>query len=250
MRFLDTVMGIPMSIDIRDPGDHHAAAAEAYAILHEADEVFSPYLKDSELSRLNRSELTLETVGGLFTEVRNLALRFETVTDGVFTQLDASGEWDLNGIVKGWAAQRAADRLRAAGLANFCLNAGGDVIASGHFEPGKPWKIGIRSPQSDQRMTAVLALSDMAVATSATYERGEHIFNGSTGRLARDFSSVSVIAADLTTADVLATTVFAMGADGPRWAAERYDCSILALTYTGAFIGAGELRRWLAPATR
>ena len=249
MRFLDTVMGIPMSIDIRDAGDHHADAAEAFAILHEADAVFSPYRKDSELSRLNRSELTLETVGALFTEVHTLALRFEAVSGGVFTQQTASGEWDLNGIVKGWAAQRAADKLRTAGLANFCLNAGGDVITAGLIEPGKPWHVGIRSPQSAQHMMAVLALSDMAVATSATYERGEHIINGATGRPARGFSSVSVIAADLTTADVLATTVFAMGSDGPRWAAERYDCSILAQTENGTFIDAGELRRWLAPAT-
>ncbi|MGA7205387.1 MAG: FAD:protein FMN transferase [Specibacter sp.] len=237
-----------MSIDIRDAGDHYAAAAEAFAVLHEADEIFSPFLPDSELSRLNRSELTLDTVGGLFLEVHQLAARFAAVSGGVFSQHTVSGQWDLNGIVKGWAAQRAADRLRALGVANFCLNAGGDVIAAGSLEPGRAWNVGIRSPQSPKRMMAVLALTDMAVATSATYERGEHILDGRTGRPARGFSSVSVIASDLTTADVLATTVFAMGSDGPHWAAERYECSILAQTENGTFVDAGNLRRWLAPA--
>jgi FAD:protein FMN transferase len=246
MRFLETVMGIPMSIDIRDEGDHHEAAAEAFAQLHAADAMFSPYRPDSELSRLNRGEITLETVGGPFAEVVNLASRFATVSGGVFTLQSASGDWDLNGIVKGWGAQRAADKLRALGVANFCLNAGGDVIAAGNIATGKAWNVGIRSPQSAHQMMVVLALRDMAVATSATYERGEHILDGRTGKPARGFASVSVIAADLTTADVLATTVFAMGLDGPRWAAERYDCSILAQTQAGTFVDAGDLRRWLA----
>ena len=248
MRFLDTVMGIPMSIDIRDHGDHHAAAEQAFAILHEADAIFSPYRSNSELSRLNRDELTLGTVGPLFTEVHELASRFAAVSGGVFALQTGAGEWDLNGIVKGWAAQRAAHRLRALGVANFCLNAGGDVVAAGNSGPGKGWNVGIRSPGSAQQMMAVLSLRDMAVATSATYERGEHIINGRTGRTARGFSSVSVIAADLTTADVLATTVFAMGSDGPHWAAERYDCSILAQTEDGTFVDSGDLRRWLARA--
>ncbi|RAN76293.1 hypothetical protein B5P43_23485 [Bacillus sp. SRB_336] len=248
MRFLDTVMGIPMSIDIREAGDHQAAAAEAFALMHKADAIFSPYRPDSELSRLNRTELTLGTVGGLFTEVHELASRFEAVSGGVFALHSASGEWDLNGIVKGWAAQQAAQRLRKLGVENFCLNAGGDVIAAGNSEPGKAWNVGIRSPGSPKEMMAVLALQDMSVATSAAYERGEHILDGRTGRPARGFSSVSVISANLTTADVLATTVFAMGLDGPRWAAERYDCSILAQTEDGNFIDAGDLRRWLAPA--
>ncbi|WP_256128096.1 FAD:protein FMN transferase [Arthrobacter sp. SDTb3-6] len=237
-----------MSIDIRDGGDHRAAVSEAFAIVHEADAIFSPYLPESELSRLNRSELTLETVSGLFTEAHELASRFAAASGGVFSLRNAAGEWDLNGLVKGWAAQRAADRLKALGLANFCLNAGGDVVAAGSIEPGKAWNVGIRSPQAPQQMMAVLALSDLAVATSATYERGEHIIDGRTGRPARGFSSVSVIAPELTTADVLATTVFAMGVDGPHWAAERYPCSVLAQTENGTLVEAGDLRRWLAPA--
>ncbi|MBW4096096.1 MAG: FAD:protein FMN transferase, partial [Acidobacteria bacterium] len=197
MRFLQTVMAIPMSIDIRDPGDHSHGADHAFAILHAADEVFSPYRPQSELSRLNRAELTLETMGPMFRQVQDLASRFESVSDGVFSQHTPTGEWDLNGIVKGWAAQQAAQRLRELHVTNFCLNAGGDVITAGHSEPGKAWNVGIRSPEDPQKMMAVLALSDMAVATSATYERGEHIFNGRTGRPGHGFSSVSVIAADL-----------------------------------------------------
>ncbi len=246
MRFLESVMGIPMSIDIPGDGDQSAAASDAFDALREADAVFSTYRDESEISRLNRGEVTVDDLSPLFTEVVELASRFERVSGGAFTLRDASGAWDLNGIVKGWAAERAAQRLRGLGVENFCLNAGGDVIAAGESRDHGPWNVGIRSPDSAQQMIAVLSVRDMAVATSATYERGQHIVDGRTGRPPEGLSSVTVIAEDLTTADVLATTVFVLGPDGPAWAAERYDCSVLAVTESGTFIDGGDLRRWLA----
>lgn len=246
MRYLETVMGVPMSIDVRDSGDHHDAAEQAFCQLRDADAMFSTYHPDSVISRLNRSELTLKTVGDRFTNVLRLAERFSTVSGGVFTLRTADGQWDLNGIVKGWAAEEAANVLRAHGLRNFCLNAGGDVIADGHPESARQWQIGVRSPQSASAMLAVFALTDMSIATSGAYERGRHIIDGRTNRVASGLSSVSVISPDLTTADVLATTVYAMGPDGVGWAAERYDCAILAVAETGEMIEGGALRSWLA----
>jgi FAD:protein FMN transferase len=58
-----------------------------------------------------------------------------------------------------------------------------------------------------------------------------------------------VIATDLTTADVLATIVFAMGEDGVGWAAERYDCGVLAVANSGRLVDGGDARRWLANAS-
>lgn len=246
MRYLETVMGVPMSIDIRDSGDHNDAAEQAFCQLRDADAIFSTYRPDSVISRLNRSELTLTTVGDRFTDVLNLAERFSTVSGGVFVLRTADGQCDLNGIVKGWAAEQAATVLRAHGLRNFCLNAGGDVIAAGHPKPTRCWQVGVRSPQSAASMLAVFALTDVSIATSGAYERGQHIIDGRTNRVAAGLSSVSVISPDLTTADVLATTVYAMGQDGVSWAAERYDCAILAVAETGKLIAGGDLRRWLA----
>jgi thiamine biosynthesis lipoprotein len=41
--------------------------------------------------------------------------------------------------------------------------------------------------------------------------------------------SMTVYAADLTTADATATAAFAMGADGPEWAAAQPDCLVHAV---------------------
>jgi thiamine biosynthesis lipoprotein len=252
MRVVETVMGIPMSIDVRNSdgdGDFRMILDDAFGEIRDADATFSPYRPDSEISRLNSGELTRETVSDDFRSVLEAAERFSTVSGGTFTLHDSTGAWDLNGIVKGWAAQRAAELLVSRGLHDFCINAGGDVVAAGHPEPGRPWMVGVRSPESAETMLAVFALSDRSIATSGAYERGNHIVDGRTGRKATGLTSVSVIAADLTTADVLATTVYAMGEDGVGWAAERYDCGVLAVTDSGRLIDGGDARRWLANAS-
>jgi thiamine biosynthesis lipoprotein len=248
MRWLHTVMGVPMSIDIRDLGDHAEVAEAAFDELRAADALFSTYRPDSGLSRLNRAEVTLDALGAPFVDVMELAERFSAVSGGAFTVRDPDGRLDLNGIVKGWAAEQAADLLRSHGLRDFCVNAGGDIVAAGHPQPSIPWQIGVRSPGSAEAMLAVFALTDSAIATSGSYERGRHIVDGRSGRIAEGLSSVSVITPDLTTADVLATTVYAMGRDGVGWAAERYACAVLAVTDSGDLIDGGDVRRWLAGA--
>lgn len=55
MRFLEFVMGIPMSLDIPGDGDHAAAAAAAFDALREADAVFSTYRDETEISRIATS---------------------------------------------------------------------------------------------------------------------------------------------------------------------------------------------------
>jgi FAD:protein FMN transferase len=59
------------------------------------------------------------------------------------------------------------------------------------------------------------------VATSGRTHRGAHVTDARTGRPPRGLASVTVLAADLTTAAVDATAAFALGSDGPRWLEQR-----------------------------
>jgi thiamine biosynthesis lipoprotein len=79
--------------------------------------------------------------------------------------------------------------------------------------------VGIRHPREHDRVAAVLALTDAAVATSGTYERGEHIVDPRTGRPPAGVLSVTIVGPELGTADAYATAAFAMGEDGPEWTA-------------------------------
>lgn len=241
MRFLDTVMGIPISIDVRDDVDASAAAARAFRLLHEADQRFSAHRPDSELSRANAAGGDAAGASDDFQEVVAIGSAVAAASGGAFRIRRPDGSWDLDGVVKGWAADRAARELVRAGVHDLCLNAGGDVAVSGSPGGGRPWNVGVRSPDDPARMLAVLAVTDGAVATSGAYERGQHIVDGRDETAATALRSATVVAGDLTTADVLATAVFALGVDGIRWALAQGARGVLAVDADGRLLAAGEL---------
>jgi thiamine biosynthesis lipoprotein len=196
-------MGMPVTATVRDPGFDPRALDPAFAHLRAIDARFSTYRADSEVSRGGpASPLMREVLGACE------ALRRET--GGAFDAY-ASGTLDPSGYVKGWALQQAAALIDAREL---CLDGGGDLVLR-----GGPWRVGIRHPLERDRLCSVLELCDGAVATSATYERGEHILDPRTGRPPRGVLSVTVTGPDLATADAYATAAFAMGAAGPAWTA-------------------------------
>jgi thiamine biosynthesis lipoprotein len=204
------VMGMPVTATVRDPGFDPRALDAAFAELRAVDARFSTYRGDSEVSRLARGELAPERASPLVRDVlaRCEALRKES--GGAFDAY-AGGALDPSGYVKGWALQRAAELIDACEL---CLDGGGDLVLR-----GGPWRVGIRHPLERDRLCSVLEIGGGAVATSATYERGEHILDPRTGRPPRGVLSVTVTGPELATADAYATAAFAMGAAGPAWTA-------------------------------
>ncbi|MGO4102719.1 FAD:protein FMN transferase [Leifsonia sp. YAF41] len=239
MRHLETVMGIPMSVDIRDAGDHSAAVRAAFDLLAAADRRFSSYRDDSEVSAVNRGRLAPDHYSDELCEVLALGARAQRATHGAFSLRLPGQKLDTDGVVKGWAVQNAADRLSEAGIRDFCFNAGGDIVVRGAPEIGALWTVGVRSPWNAETMLTTLAVTDCAVATSGTYERGNHITDGRTGLIAHELVSATVICADLCTADILATAVCALGVDGVAWAVAHGADAVVAVTPDGRVLQAG-----------
>src|SRR3954454_16594896 len=132
---VERVMGTVVSLDAR--GGSADAVPDALRGLHDVDRRFSTYRPDSEICRLERGELL---VADASEDVRWVLERCDALrreTDGFF-DVRATGRLDPSALVKGWAAQRAAEMLDAAEL---CLNAGGDVVAR-----GSGWRVGIQHP--------------------------------------------------------------------------------------------------------
>lgn len=102
----------------------HIGLGPAWAELRHADELFSTYRPDSEISRLGRGEIALANCSPEVDEVLARCAELSERTDGYFS-VRATGTLDPSGLVKGWAVDRAARALRAAGLANFAINAAG-----------------------------------------------------------------------------------------------------------------------------
>ncbi len=221
-------MGMAVSIDIRDPDTPSAAIAEVVAWLHHVDATFSTYIDNSEISRLGRGELD---IGDATDEVRDVLRLCEGIrieTNGAFDAFEVPAPngttLDPSGLVKGWSVERSATILEGWGCANFCINAGGDIALRGRPADAEQWLIGIRHPDQAQALaTVVTAIGPLAVATSATYERGAHIIDPRTGQPTTDLASVTVVGADLTIADAYATALFVMGLDGLDWIAGHPD---------------------------
>jgi thiamine biosynthesis lipoprotein len=227
-------MGIPVGIDVRDEVDS-GAIDRAFAHLRWVDATFSPYRPDSAIN----GEPT-PAVRAVLDRCDELSRR----TGGWF-DVRATGRLDPSGFVKGWALEGAAAILTAAGARNLCLHAGGDVLVRGERAPGLPWRVGIQHPKRRDRVAAVLAARDLAVATSGAYERGEHIVDPSTGRPPRGVLSVTVAGPELGAADAYSTAAFAMGLDGPEWTATLGDYAALTILADGRVLSTPGLARLL-----
>jgi thiamine biosynthesis lipoprotein len=79
-----------------------------------------------------------------------------------------------------------------------------------------------------------------SLATSGSAERGDHIWTAGTGRA--DFVQVSVAAADIVTADVLATAIVAGGRPMLDRATDNWDVEVLAILADGGLLGSPGFR--------
>lgn len=123
---------------------------------------------------------------------------------------------DLGAIAKGMAIDLAATALQ--GFESFSVDAGGDVAVGKYNAAKAPWSVGIKHPRAPHTLIATVRTSDMAVCTSATYERGEHLVDprepdNTHGASANDaLLSATVVAPAAMVADALSTAAFVLGA--------------------------------------
>jgi len=238
----ELVMGTMVAIELADPLPAErleALAGDFYDWMREVDERFSTYKPDSEVCRLDRGELAVADASSYLREVLDTCATMWRDTDGFF-DVYATGRLDPSGYVKGWAAEVASARLAAAGSVNHLVNAGGDVRVRGGPAPGAPWHVPVRHPWRDDGAFLVLAVSDVGIATSGTYERGFHVVNPRTGKPADALRSVTVVGPDLGIADAYATAASAMGLAGLGWLARRPGHEVAVVTEDGeGFCSAG-----------
>ncbi|WP_439681272.1 FAD:protein FMN transferase [Embleya sp. MST-111070] len=218
LHHVEHVMGTVFSFDIRDrpTTELREALRRAIAWLHHVDRTFSTYRPDSAISRLDRGEIALADCPPEVATVLDLCAEVSDLSGGWFSARPA-GRLDPSGLVKGWAIEHATRLLVAAGARNTCVNGGGDICLRGEPEPGECWRIGVAHPLRDGELCAVVEGRELAIATSGTAERGAHILDPRTGRVARGPASITVIGADLTRVDAYATAAFAMGEIAHGW---------------------------------
>jgi thiamine biosynthesis lipoprotein len=241
MRHEEEVMGTVVVLDLyADASVTSDALAPSLRAaiheLHEADRIFSTYDPASALSRVGAGTLDLADAPRVISDVLELCRDARELSDGWFNPWGLAGGVDPTGYVKGWAAQRALEQLRSGPARAAMVNAAGDVVCYGVPRTGELFRVGIVDPFRPDSLVALVDLR-AALATSGTYERGEHLIDPSTGRADHRLASASVSGPDLGMCDALATALSVAG--------EEMLAIIDSLAGYEAFIvGLDRTRRW------
>jgi thiamine biosynthesis lipoprotein len=210
MRHARIIMGMPISVDIVN-----VAPPETFEKVFEyftwVDNTFSTYKTTSEVSRINAGTLLLQDASAEVQEVFRLSEETKELTNGFF-DIQTGNLLDPSGLVKGWSIYNAATILRKDGYHNFFIEAGGDIQTSGTNHDGQPWRVGIKNPRDKSFLSKIVGLTgNRGIATSGTYERGQHIYNPKTGEPITDIISLTIIGPNIYEADRFTTAAFAMG---------------------------------------
>ena len=123
-----------------------------------------------------------------------------TFTDTGLVNHNPAVSYDLGAFAKGYAIDRAIERLREFGIHNAIINTGGDLRAIGQHGD-RPWRIGIRQPRGSGILASIEIETDESVFTSGDYERFfevdgnryHHIIDPRSGYPAGTTMSVTVI---------------------------------------------------------
>jgi len=217
-----TVIDVDCSSAIVSAADLSNCMEKVVEFCRFVDEDFSTYIDGSWVTRLRRGKTAIEDCPPLVQEVWELCGQAKYLTDGAFDPWAVADGFDPSGLVKGWAADICADMLVAAGAQHVQVNAAGDLaLRGGWFDPTdsmvKPWKIGVVNPDNRQEILQIFEITDGAIATSGTYERGAHISDPYTGMIAIGAKSATIVGDKGWLCDALATAVMVAGTDAAVW---------------------------------
>ncbi|MFL6215891.1 MAG: FAD:protein FMN transferase [Blastocatellia bacterium] len=173
-------------------------------------------------------------------------------------RLDIEGmRLDLGGIAKGYAADAALAVLKERGITIALVAAGGDIVTSDAPPGAQGWTVAVRALAAQDETSMIhLLLVNAAVSTSGDAEqfveingtRYSHIIDPRTGQPLTGRRSVTVVAANGTTSDALATTASVLAASRALRLIDRTPhaaahIEVIEVMATGRII-TSESRRW------
>jgi thiamine biosynthesis lipoprotein len=217
-----TIVDVECYSQFVSDADLFAAMKEISDFCQLVDENFSTYKDGSWVTRLRQGKVVIENCPDDVIEVWDLCAQAKWLSDGAFDPWAVEGGFDPSGLVKGWAADKCATILVAVGAEHVQVNAAGDIALRGGWfdstvEQVKPWSIGVVNPDNRLEVVKIYEITDGAIATSGTYERGAHIHDPQTGLIAIGAKSATVVGPEGWLCDAMATAVIVGGTDSAKW---------------------------------
>ena len=224
------IMGTIAAVQVRGGSDEWGRiAADTMGVFKDVSKALNAHSADSELSKL--AALPEDEILAVC-DVKKISrfpwLMTRPCYEAAFRLMHESGgafnpRWkgtntlDLGAIAKGFAVDAAASMCYV-DHSDALIDLGGNLKAL-RSEGGshKPWRTGVRDPFGDGFAAVVDLHEGEALATSATYYRGSHIYDGRTGlAVSNGVASVTVLCNSAMWADGLSTTLFVLGPEEGR----------------------------------
>ncbi len=155
---------------------------------------------------------------------------------GTLAKSDPAVGINLSAIAKGYGIDAVAETLSEAGIENYMVEIGGDLVTKGENDKGEVWRIGVEKPEAGgQNLQLIVSLNDLGMATSGDYKnffeqdgvRYSHIIDPTTGRpITHRTTSVTVLAENAMMADAWATAMLALGQEKGLELAEKHKLAV------------------------
>lgn len=153
---------------------------------------------------------------------------------------------DVSSIAQGYTVDKLADVLRQAGIDNFLVEVGGEMVVQGHKPEQKPWRVAIDKPlpgeQSLQKIIAITQDAPMSVMTSGTYrhyfdengQRYSHVLDARVGAPVKHQTvSTTVLMDNGTQADAWSTAFLCLGSAEGLAVANKLGIKVLFIDQDG-----------------
>ena len=211
------LMGTVCEVAVADAPGADAKIEAAFAEAARVEAMLSTWSDASELARVNRGEAPGDELRALLDETLAWRKRTNGAFDPQLGRVIASHRvacttdacWEEGAFGKGYALDRMLARLSGD---EAVIDFGGQILARGEL------RVSIADPQDRKKPILAFTLHDASLSTSSNSEQ-RHLIDPRSRKLLPARGSVSVLADDALTADILSTALFVMGEDdGLRWA--------------------------------
>ena len=207
------------------------------------DLTVKPYF---ELWGFRGDKLTKPSIEQIQTLKQTIGLDKISSKESSLTKLNPALRIDVSSIAQGYTVGQLAKILDKAGIENYLVEVGGELVSKGKKPEAKAWRVAIEKPLPDsqklQKIISVQQNEPLSIMTSGTYRhfydqdgvRYSHVLDARTGSpVTHNTVSTTILIPDPTWGDAWSTAFLCMGSEQGLKVADKLKLPVLFIDQQG-----------------